>query len=204
MKLGNIALRLRDKSTVDLIGGAADYELARNKTLGNAVKTAAFVLPVQEIAVRNDMDNDVYQLVSERFAVVVAVRMDTNHMDKTGFLAYNKLDDIRQELFEAFLGLDIGTIDDNEAYADTSVIEFYQGQILDINRGYLWYQYVFEYTVTIETQVSELPTDYLDRLHTDYELAPSDNLPIDEDLPVTSFEPDVREDIDFEALRDEL
>lgn len=201
MKLGNIALRLRDKSTIDLIGGAADYELARNKTLGNNVKTAAFVLPVQEIAARNDVDNDIYQIVSERFAVVVAVRMDTNHMDKTGFLAYNELDDIRQELFEAFLGLDIGTIDDNDAYADTSIIEFYQGQILDINRGYLWYQYIFEYSVTLETQSIDLPTDYLDTLYTQYVLAPSDDLPVTEDLPVTSFDPDATEDLDLDALR---
>lgn len=200
MNIGNLVLRLRDKTTTftNRVGGAIDYAIAKNQTLSGDY---AFILPVLEIADRNEYDSGINQNLIERFSVVVAVRNDTNHMDKTGFLAYNRLNDVRQELFEAFLGLDVASIDDSVAFSSSSLIYFYQGQLLDIDRSYIWYQYTFEYQVTLEAQAIELPTDYLDTIHTQWEMAPSENLPISEDLPVQSFDPDVEEDLDLEDLR---
>lgn len=200
MQIGNIVLRLRDTVTfTDLIGGAADYEWARNQTLegGSPDGDMAFVIPFQEIADRNESDVFVEQTLLQRFSVIVAVRNDTNIRDKTGFIAYNKLNAIRQELFESLLGLPADQLDTSGAYSDASLIYFYNGQLLDINRGYLWWQYIFEYEVILEQQAIELSTDYFDTLRTQIVLAPSDNLPISEDLPVTSFTPDAEEELNL-------
>jgi len=204
MKLGNLVLQLRAAGTsFSLIGGAAEYALAVEGTLK---KEAAFVIPLQDAAGNNDNDTIINQTITEQFAVIVAIKNGTNFEDKTGFASYNRLHDIRNEIFGAYLGLDIGRLYGSDTgFTSESLVYYRGGTLLDIDRSFLWYQFAFEYQVSIETQVSETaPDGFLDKFWIDYEMLPSDNLPISEKLPVELFAPDMQQYIDLSDVRDSL
>jgi len=193
MKLGQLVLRLRSvESSFDLIGGAAEYALAVEGTLK---KEAAFVIPLQDTAGPNDYDTVVNQMITEQFAVVVAIKNGTNFEDKTGFASYNRLHDVRQEMFTAFLGLDVGRLyGADSGFTNESLIYYRGGTLLDLDRSFLWYQFAFEYQVSIESQaVEDGELGYLDKIWVDYEMLASDNLPLDEALPVDLFAPDMQQ-----------
>lgn len=205
MKLGSLVLHLRNNisSFDNAIGGAAEYAMARENTL---LKEMAFILPLIDTAEANDYDTSVNQKVTEQFAVVVALKNDNNFADKTGFAAYNRLHDIRQELFEAYLGLDIASLYGSSWSATSNSLVYYRGgQLLDLDRAYIWYQFTFEYQYSLEGQYQETDPDDLDdfsKIWADYELNeshdPSDNLPVTEELPINLFSPDMKQLIDFD------
>lgn len=203
MRLGALVLQLRSNSadTFPIIGGAAEYAFAKEGTL---TTEAAFILPLQESASRNQNDTIVHQRLTEQFAVVVALKNDLNMEDKTGFKAYNKIHNIRQEIFGSFLGLDIGRVYGSDRnYTSESLIYYRGGQLLDFDRAYLWYQFTFEYEAFIESQVSEEATDFLDSIWADYETLSSPNIPINEDLPIDLFAPDMQQFVNLKELREE-
>ena len=200
MKLDAIVLRLRNKcaDTFDFIGGAADYAFAVNETLD---KEMAFVIPLQETAERNEYDNLVSQVIYEQFAVIVAIKNDTNYKDKIGFTSSNRLHDIRYKVFKAVLGLDLSVIDDTDYYSSTTLVYYKGAQLLDFNRTYIWQQYTFEYGIRVQFPVAddEVLADF-NTIYAQYELDddnPTVHLPVTEKLPVTSFEPDAEQIIDL-------
>jgi hypothetical protein len=210
MKLGPIVLLLRtsDTSFDNRIAGAAELDTAFRNTL---TQESAFVIPLAEDAPINDIQPGVSQKITERFGVVVALKTDTSQSRKLGLSAYDRLHDIRNELFAPLVGLDLG-------YED---LIYYRGaRLLDMHRGYLWYQFEFEYTSrasidaergigVIETrpvqdrqQVSQLPD--LDDVFTQYILHPSvkwDDLQAENpggvSLPVNAQYPDMETIVDF-------
>jgi len=200
MKIGALVLQLRNTSTTfqGKVGGAAEYAFAKEGTLNTEM---AFVLPVQESAETNTVDSTIIQTLTGQFAVVVAIKNDLNHKDKTGFQAYNRLHDIRQEMFEAFLGLDAYEILDDDKLTTETLIYYRGGQILDFDRSFLWYQFTFEYRVGLESQIKQPDMPWFTRIYSQYEIAPSVNLPIDEALPVDSFSPVMDQMIDFDVER---
>jgi len=203
MKLGNLVLQLRAAGTsFSLIGGAAEYALAVEGTLK---KEAAFVIPLQDSAGNNSNDTIVSQMLTEQFAVIVAIKNGTNFEDKTGFASYNRLHDIRNEIFGAFLGLDIGRLYGKDSgFTSESLVSYSGGTLLDIDRAFLWYQFAFEYQVWVEAQVSEEADGFLDKIWVDYEMQVSENLPISEKLPIDLFAPDMQQFITFEDIRSDL
>lgn len=141
MQLGMIALKIRAGET-DTFGnrvlGAADFAGAMDKTF--RVNTA-FVVPLTQSCEANQHDGGIVQEVVERFGVVVALANDSTKTDKTGLTAYDRLDDIRAELFSNLLGWYI-----DGAKSDV----YYRGaRLLDMNSANLWYMFEFEYTIQI-------------------------------------------------------
>lgn len=140
MKLSRIVLRLRLANTRfgNFIGGVAEIDLVMRNTLNREM---AFVIPLVEDAAEEAHDQGLVQDVIERFGVIVALENDTTQKDKTGIIAYDKVEDIRAELFKALLGWQM----EQGTQATQSVVEYRGARLLDINRGWMWYQYEFEY-----------------------------------------------------------
>jgi hypothetical protein len=191
MKLSPIILRLRAQETIfnNYIGGAAQLAQAMEFSLSGE---AAFVIQLAETATANTYDNSINQKISERFAVVVALDNGTSDRDKTGLIAFDKLQDIRAQIFSAILGWQIpGT---------ESIIEYSAGKVLGINRAWLWYQFEFsaETRITDEDGFDNKESDlgWFDTLYAQYVLMPSADMPV-ENLPVNIFDVDMTQIIDF-------
>jgi hypothetical protein len=198
MRIGRIITVLRGANTYfgTLIGGAAEFEIAVNNTLS---KEIAFVMPLIESATPNEHDNGLGQYLTERFAVVVALKNDTSNTKKLGVVAYDKLHDIREQLFNNLLNLQI-----QEAY---TTIMYRGGRLMRILRSYMWYQFEFEYMSLIgcknsldngkdvygiiERPVSDEDPVDLNKIYTNVIQAPSTELPYTGDLPLPDGFPDV-------------
>jgi len=212
MKLGSIVLKLRLAKTYfkNNIGGAADLDMAVTGTL---LDEMAFVIPLADNADENTEGNSVNQNITERFGVVVAVKNDTTEDDLTGIISYDKLHDIRAELFSALVGWDPGY---------NGPVIYRGGRLLDIDRGWLWFQYEFEFPAILKTNTAaegelqetayigsevvgpeELP-DFL-KVYTQYIMTPSvkwqDCLKLLEGegthLPITALSPDMTTMVDM-------
>jgi len=150
MKLGPIVLKLRlaDTRFGNLIGGAAEFAeaTALDATLQ---KDTAFVVQLAENAGTNNQSSGINQKITEIFAVIVAIANDSQQKDKLGITAFDSLHDIRTELFRAILGWQLPEADIPDI---ESVISYNGGQLLGINRGYLWYQFSFEVSSRITEQ----------------------------------------------------
>lgn len=146
MRLGLIVTKLRLANTTfgNYIGGAAELALAIRNTLQ---QDSAFVIPLAESADPNQTDSTINQTITERFGVVVALANDSKQSDKLGLTAYDRLHDIRSELFRALVGT---LLLDSKSY-----IDYRGGRILDINPAYLWYQFEFEY----QSQITSYPEE---------------------------------------------
>jgi hypothetical protein len=198
MRIGRIITTLRAADTYfkTTIGGAAEFEIATNNTLS---KEIAFVIPLIESATPNEHDNGLSQFLTERFAVLVALKNDTSNTKKLGIVAYDKLHDIREQLFNALLNLQLP-----EA---SSTIMYRGGRLMRIVRSYVWYQFEFEYQALIgcvksldngkdvygiiERPVSDTDPVDLNTIYTNVIKAPSTELPYTGDLPLPDGFPDV-------------
>lgn len=188
MKLGPIVLKLRAANTRfgNRIAGAAELAVALEGTL---LQETAFVIHLTDDAAPNEHDTDVVQKVTERFAVVAAIRSDVSDSDKLGITAYDAVHDVRAELWSCLLGWLIDGTD--------TLVYYGGGRLVDFDRSYLWYQFEFVSALHIEQSEQPGPTDWLDAIYADWELSPSANLPIIESLPVSLFTPDMNTIVDF-------
>jgi hypothetical protein len=156
MRLGQITLRLRSKNTHfgDYIGGTVEMDLAIKNTLK---KDMAFVIPLIDDAGKNQTETSVNQKIIERFGVIVALANDSTQKDKLGILAYDQLHDIRNQFIVSLCNwFPLG--------ADCQV--YYRGgKLIDVNNGYLWWQYEFEY----ETRIGQLEDGTIGIIDTDFD-----------------------------------
>ena len=202
MRIVPIILRLRAANTrfQNNVGGSAELDIARKNTLKADM---AFVIPLNEECPINPNDNDINQVITERFSIITALANDTTQKDKAGIIAYDLLHEVRSQLFKALLGWTI--------YGAESLIYYAGGQLLNISAAYLWYQFDFEYTVRVvgfdgycdlqgsslelegelkeKMQSSQIPE--LRKIYTNYITWPSADLPYTGDLPVDDNYPDV-------------
>lgn len=208
MILGAIALKLRTATTdfENRIAGVAELDMAIRNTLKNEM---AFVIPLVDDAVGNTIESSTEQKMIERFGVITAIATDTSQKDKTGLTAYDRLHDIRNQIFKPLIGWDMGF---------EGLIYYRGGRLLEINRGYLWWQFEFEFESRItvhkdgygyveETevdnrqQVSQLPD--LDTIYAQYLLWPSVkwrtllSTDFNIELPGDISDPDMAQLIDF-------
>jgi len=134
MKLAPIVLKLRLANTTfgNNIAGAAELAKATRATLNNE---QAFVIHLAETVTTNNLDGGISQKISETFGVIIALRNDTTQKDKTGLSAFDRVHDIRAEIFKAILGWQMP---DSE-----SLIIYSGGRVLELNRAWFWYQFEF-------------------------------------------------------------
>jgi len=199
MQLSPIVSKLRDANISDFenrIAGVAELNVAiEEQTL---LFEQAFVLLIGENASDNKVDYGIDQIITERFAVTVALRNDSTQKDKIGLIAFDRLNSIRGKLFKAILGWLITDAYDRVTYAGARIIR--------MNRGWLWYQYEFyaKFKITdedgIDVKADQLPN--LDTIRTEYEIPPSENLPYTGGLPVQGFTPDMTTHIDLTVILD--
>jgi len=198
MKLRPIVLilRLADTRFENRIAGAAELAEATKNTLNTEM---AFVVQSGETTSANTDDLSINQRMTEVFSVVVALRNDTTQKDKTGVIAYDTLFDVRSQLFDALLGLELP---DDENLCVLTPVSYAGGNIMSLNRAWLWYQFNFSVDYRLEAQaqnkyLEEIAANYpnLDEIFAQYELTPSDNIPLTgpEGLPVNIFELDMEQ-----------
>jgi hypothetical protein len=198
MKLRPIVLILRLANTrfENRIAGAAELADATRNTLNAEM---AFVVQTGETITENTQAIGIDQRMTEVFSVIVALKNDTTQKDKTGVIAYDTLFDVRSQLFDALLGLELS---DEENLCVLSPVSYAGGSVVDINRAWLWYQFNFSVDVRLEAQaqnkyLEEIAANYpnLDEIFAQYELMPSDNIPLTgpEGLPVNIFAPDMEQ-----------
>lgn len=190
MKLSPIVLKIRAGNTrfSNRVAGVAEMELAFRNTLKDNV---AFVIQLSEKAAKNEYQSAINQILTETIGVIIALKNDTTQKDKTGIIANDAVFDARNEIFNALLGWQVpGT---------ESLLSYGGGRLLDVKRSYLWYQLEFIAETRLQPQIdtgeNELP--WFDKLHADYLLAQSSQLPFSGTLPLA--DPDLEQLIDFTA-----
>jgi len=200
MQIGPIALKLRLAETIfgNNIFGAAELAMALEYTLK---KECAFVVQLSETASSNNLDNSISQKITERFGVIVALDNGSSEKGKTGLIAYDKLFDIRAQIFKAILGWSMDGTEGPISYAG--------GKIAGINRSYLWYQFEFVVDTRIDdddgVDVGADSLPLFDDIYAQWILAPSVNSVALEGataLPINAITPDMTSIIDFTSNPD--
>lgn len=189
MKLSVIIAKLKAANIERFSGriaGAAELEYCLTNTFK---KDTAFVVQIGERASPNEWDSGINQKLTESFAVIVAIANDETMKDKTGLGAYDSLYEIRADLFKALLGWQMPNME--------SLVYYAGSRILDINRGYLWYEFDFESEsrLTIDDGVDLEEADWFDTIWTQYEMTPSADIPYAGDLPATFYDMQQRIDL---------
>ena len=136
------ALKTRTNATfAGRIAGAAEFALISPDA--KLAVPAAYVIPLDDSAQPNGSDNGYSQIVRDGFAVIVVL---SNTADEIGKSSVAQIQPIRNVLNAALLSW--------KPDAEHGPIEYEGGQLLDIDRARLYYQ--FEYAC--ETEFTEADT----------------------------------------------
>lgn len=148
MKLSPIVLRLRASETYfgNMIAGAIEMDTAMRNTLSQEI---AFVVDLGDVVTKNIGADSVIQKLDEKFGVICAVKNDSDLSERTGILAYDIINDVKMELIKSLVGWHMGA-DGSYENAD-NVIEYAGSRLLDVNNGYVWYQFEFIVPTVIES-----------------------------------------------------
>ncbi|MCQ5469687.1 hypothetical protein NAS92_04220 [Pantoea brenneri] len=136
MKLSLViaALRARCPMFAGNVAGAAEFKAIPET--GKMRLPAAYVVPTEDITAEQKSLTDYWQNVTEGFAVVVVL---DNTRDERGQAAgYDAVHDVRQQIWKALLGW--------EPDEDAGPVAYSGGQLLDMDRGRLYYQFEFMLT----------------------------------------------------------
>ncbi|WP_336702556.1 phage tail terminator protein [Pantoea dispersa] len=172
MKLSPIIGALRNRCPFfELnIGGAAEFK--NLPETGKMKLPAAYVIPTEDSPAEQKSQTDYWQVIKEGFAVVVVL---DNTRDLRGQAAsYDAVDDVKHMLWKALLGM---RPDD-----DSDIVEYAGGQLLDMDRGRLYYQFEFtcdrEITSEMTRQQEELDElDEFTEIDVDVDLIGKDQKP---------------------------
>jgi len=140
MKLSNViaALRTRCPMFEGRIAGAAEFKSLPET--GKMRLPAAYVVPTEDITAEQKSLSDYWQNVTEGFAVIVV--LDNTRDERGQAAAYDVVHDVRAELWRTLLGWQPEDNGGPVAYAG--------GQLLEMDRGRLYYQ--FDFTLVREIQ----------------------------------------------------
>ncbi len=136
MKLSLViaALRTRCPRFAGNVAGAAEFKGIQET--GKMRLPAAYVIPTEDVTAEQKSLTDYWQNVTEGFAVVVVL---DNTRDERGQAAgYDAVHDVRAEIWKALLGW--------EPDPDAGPVAYSGGQLLDMDRGRLYFQYEFMLT----------------------------------------------------------
>lgn len=183
-----IKLRLAETRFGNNIAGSAELALALRHTLTEEV---AFVIQLGETCPPNEYDNHINQVITERFAIIAALKNDTTQRDKIGITAYDSLYEFREELFNSILGWQMDQAE--------SLVYYRGGRVIEINRAWLWYQFEFEFTKRLGEGIPDNSDelDSFDRIYAQYILMPDGDYDKIGNLPTTVVDPDMTQIIDF-------
>jgi len=196
MRIGRIVTKIRAANTLfgNMVAGAAELNLAMNGTLQ---ADSAFVIPLIESTGESKTVNITNENLLERFGVIVAIANDESQAEVYGVVAYDKLHDIRAQLWACLLGWEIPEAE--------SQLHYRGGKLLQLSGAYLWYQFEFEYLVRLQQIgiADEIPINGIndrtltdgrigsfDKIYTQYVQASDTRLPI-KDIPVPDGFPSV-------------
>lgn len=132
MKLSNIVQTLRQLSPSfeGRVGGAAEFSVIKDAAFLKL--PAAYVVPLDDRAEDNQSQTDYWQDVTEGFGVIVVLKP----LDERGqHEAYDIVEDIKTELWRALLGY--------EPSPAHYPIQYDGGDLLDLDRGRIFYQFNF-------------------------------------------------------------
>lgn len=135
------ALKVRCASFGGRVAGAAEYK--RLPETSNLDMPAAYVIPLDENPDAVQSHNGYRQVVRDSVAVVVVL---ANTADERGQGSIISVRAIRAELWAALLGWEPDT--------DHGRIEYEGGQLLDLDRARLYYQFEFG----ADTEITEADT----------------------------------------------
>jgi hypothetical protein len=136
MQLGQIVLRLRQANTIfrNNVVGIVDRKDILQNTF--SIIPVAFVVPENiSNTSKNQLDSGINQLVIEDFSIVVVLDNDFSAKNKLGLVTYDRLHDIRADIWKAILGWQI----DNNVY----LISYNGGRLIELNSAYLLYEFRF-------------------------------------------------------------
>jgi len=112
------------------VAGAAQFKLLPETA---ALPTpCAFVIPLDDNPGDRQSENALRQDITDGFAVVVAL---SNQSDEKGQGSANNVRQVRRLLWSALLGWEPGT--------EYEAIQYDGGQILQLDRARIWYQFEF-------------------------------------------------------------
>ncbi|NUF48640.1 phage tail terminator protein [Gilliamella sp. ESL0250] len=132
MKLSHIVHILRhfSPSFEGRVGGAAEFSAIKDTAFLQL--PAAYVVPLDDRAEDNKSQTDYWQNVTERFGVIVVLKP----IDERGqHEAYDIVENIKTELWRALLGY--------EPSPAHYPIQYDGGDLLDLDRGRIFYQFNF-------------------------------------------------------------
>lgn len=135
------ALKARCASFTGRVAGAAEYK--RLPETANLDMPAAYVIPLDDNVEPPPNQNGYRQVVRDAFAIVVAL---SSVADERGQGSITSVKAIRAELWAALLGW--------EPDANHGRLEYEGGQLLDLDRARLYYQFEF----SAETEITEADT----------------------------------------------
>lgn len=132
MKLSHIVHTLRhfSPSFEGRVGGAAEFSAIKDTAFLKL--PAAYVVPLDDRAEDNKSQTDYWQNVTEGFGVIVVLKP----LDERGqHEAYDIVENIKVELWRALLGY--------EPSPSHYPIQYDGGDLLDLDRGRIFYQFNF-------------------------------------------------------------
>lgn len=198
MRLSPIVLILRGGDTIfgDQIAGSAEFESIQKDTL--EVNTA-YVIQTTDVALQNKTEGAVEQKIIEGFGVVVAIKNDTFQSDKTGLLAFDSLHNIRSQLWNLLVGLNLDSVLNTEGYTVEGPVSYKGGSLIDINPAWLWYMYEFEYPAYLQETAKDLNLDDFNTLSAQWVITPNSQIPLEGagSLPDAISQTDMESIIDF-------
>lgn len=178
------------------VAGAVDLGVVNPTTLNDEI---AYVIPLNESASPNTYDNNINQVITEQFGVVVAIRNDRKQSDKTGIISGDLLHSVRDEIFSALLGWEIPITDDDISQYD-GLVTYVSGSTIDFNAAWLWYQFTFATTIRLgECQSTDVGTSELplfNKIWAQYIINPDDDFSsAGRSIPLPSDEVDAEQNI---------
>lgn len=135
------AIKARCPSFNNNVAGAAEYK--RLSESANLTMPAAYVIPLDDDAGPQLSENSCRQIVRDSIAVVVVL---SNAADERGQTPMSTVSAIRKELWKGLLAW--------KPDAEHSPIKYEGGNLLDLDRARLYYQFEF----SAETELDESDT----------------------------------------------
>lgn len=142
MKLSLIIENLRQRcpSFAGRVSGAAEYKpVADNAKMP---LPSAWVIPLDDHAGEQRSQTDYWQAITDGFAVVVV--MDNSADPRGQQAAFDAVHDLRAELWQALLGW--------QPAPGCDAIQYDGGNLLEMNRAHLYYQFDFSATMDIAAE----------------------------------------------------
>ncbi len=133
------AIKDRCLSFATNVAGAAEYK--RLSESANLTMPAAYVIPMDDSPDSMPNTNGYRQGLRDSFAVIVVL---SNAADERGQGSITSVSAIRAELWAALLGW--------EPDADHDRLEYEGGQLIDLDRSRLYYQFEFSALTEIQEQ----------------------------------------------------